>query len=84
MVATATFVGAGLGLCVQLYSNAVRKLPAMRHPWEHVLGMGIGAYLANGLVEWEESAAQKLEAQIESTKAANMRRKFKDTMRQDE
>ena len=33
-------LGGLLGLTVQLYSNAVRKLPLMRHPWEHVLWTG--------------------------------------------
>ena len=33
-------LGGVLGLTVQLYSNAVRKLPLMRHPWEHVLWTG--------------------------------------------
>ena len=33
-------VGGILGLTLQLYSNGVRKLPLMRHPWEHVLLTG--------------------------------------------
>ncbi len=33
-------IGGILGLTVQLYSNAVRKLPLARHPWEHVLWTG--------------------------------------------
>lgn len=35
MPATATLVGSALGLGVQLYSNAVRKLPLLRSalPW---------------------------------------------------
>ncbi|RVW75559.1 hypothetical protein CK203_056468 [Vitis vinifera] len=47
----ATVVGAVLGLSVQLHSNALRKLLLMRHPWEHVLAIGIGAVFGNQLVK---------------------------------
>ena len=26
---------------VQLYANAIRKLPLMRSPWEHVIAIGL-------------------------------------------
>ncbi|CAL9172351.1 unnamed protein product, partial [Musa hybrid cultivar] len=34
-----------LGLGTQLYSNALLKLPYMRHPWEHVVRWGWGGLL---------------------------------------
>ncbi|CAI5512938.1 unnamed protein product [Closterium sp. Naga37s-1] len=80
MPASATLVGAAMGLGVQFYSNAVRKLPLMRHPWEHLLGMGIGAYAANQLVAFEVKAAADLEKQIEAARSAQKRR-FIGTMR---
>ncbi|MCO5569931.1 hypothetical protein L7F22_023645 [Adiantum nelumboides] len=58
---TATFFGATFGLACQFYSNAIRKQPLMRHPWEHVLLMSIGIVVANGLANWEK----KLEADVE-------------------
>eukprot|EP00850_Spirogloea_muscicola_P022041 SM000273S10251 [mRNA] locus=s273:107491:107945:- [translate_table: standard] len=77
MVATATVAGAVLGLAVQLYSNAVRKLPLMRHPWEHVVGMVVGSAAANALVAWEERAQVDLQKMLDDNKAANSRRRFK-------
>jgi len=74
MVATATIVGALFGAGVQFYSNAVRKLPAMREPWKHVLGAGLGAWSANEIVKYEEKTKLELEAQIEESKKANRRR----------
>lgn len=35
--------GAIFGVAVQLYTNGVRKLPAMRTPWAHVVWAGVGA-----------------------------------------
>lgn len=52
--------GAVLGVGVQLYSNTVRRLPLMRHPWEHVLAFGIGGYLGMKLNEVEENTRQDL------------------------
>jgi hypothetical protein len=46
-------LGALLGIGVQVYSNAVRKLPAMRHPWEHVIAAGAGAAFGGWLVSTE-------------------------------
>ncbi|EFJ26709.1 hypothetical protein SELMODRAFT_97190 [Selaginella moellendorffii] len=67
MVSTPTVAGAVLGLAIQLYCNGMRKLPLMRHPWEHVLFMGIGAYAINELVAWEyrtEAALEKKKAEL--------------------
>ncbi|KAK9093265.1 hypothetical protein Syun_028176 [Stephania yunnanensis] len=76
MPATATIVGAVLGLGTQMYSNALRKLPYMRHPWEHVLGMGLGAIFVNQLVKWDESLKEDLDKMLDKAKAANERRYF--------
>lgn len=59
-MAPATIIGGLLGLGVQLYCNAVRKLPLMRNPWEHVLFIGAGAAFGNWLVDFEERTALEL------------------------
>ncbi|XP_072956959.1 uncharacterized protein [Typha angustifolia] len=74
MPATSTVVGALLGLGTQMYSNALRKLPYMRHPWEHVLGMGLGVVFVNQLVKWDEKLKEDLDKMLEKAKAANERR----------
>ncbi|CAN6453791.1 unnamed protein product [Victoria cruziana] len=76
MPATATLVGALLGLGTQMYSNALRKLPYMRHPWEHLLGMGLGAVFANQLVKWDAQLQEDLDKMLEKAKAANESRYF--------
>ncbi|GJT51433.1 hypothetical protein Tco_0977590 [Tanacetum coccineum] len=76
MPATVTMIGALLGLGTQMYSNALRKLPYMRHPWEHVLGMGLGAVFANQLVKWDAKLQVDLDIMLEKAKAANERRYF--------
>ncbi|KAM1122951.1 hypothetical protein C1H46_040946 [Malus baccata] len=74
MPITSTMVGALLGLGTQMYSNALRKLPYMRHPWEHVLGMGLGAVFVNQLVKWDEQLKVDLDKMLDKAKAANERR----------
>ncbi|KAI3784520.1 hypothetical protein L1987_43619 [Smallanthus sonchifolius] len=76
MPASATMIGALLGLGTQMYSNALRKLPYMRHPWEHVLGMGLGAVFANQLVKWDAKLQEDLDKMLDKAKAANERRYF--------
>ncbi|KAL5187879.1 hypothetical protein HKD37_05G013479 [Glycine soja] len=71
---SATAIGALLGLGTQMYSNALRKLPYMRHPWEHVVGMGLGAVFVNQLLKWEAQVEQDLDKMLEKAKAANERR----------
>ena len=53
-------VGAACGLTVQLYSNAVRKLPLMRHPWEHLLMFGFGGFLGHQFTKWEDQQRGEL------------------------
>ncbi|OQR82507.1 hypothetical protein ACHHYP_15919 [Achlya hypogyna] len=40
-------IGAALGLNTKLLSNALQKAPYMRHPWEHLAFIGIGAYVGH-------------------------------------
>ncbi|KAK7368580.1 hypothetical protein VNO80_10608 [Phaseolus coccineus] len=74
MVLSATAIGALLGLGTQMYSNALRKLPYMRHPWEHVVGMGLGVVFVNQLLKWEAQVEHDLDKMLEKAKAANERR----------
>uniref|UniRef100_M4DWP0 Uncharacterized protein n=1 Tax=Brassica campestris TaxID=3711 RepID=M4DWP0_BRACM len=76
MPLSATMVGALLGLGTQMYSNALRKLPYMRHPWEHVVGMGLGAVFANQLVKWDVKLKEDLDVMLDKARAANERRYF--------
>ncbi|MFQ6636244.1 hypothetical protein Gotur_013896 [Gossypium turneri] len=81
MAVSATVIGALLGLGTQMYSNALRKLPYMRrpisfffYPWEHLLGMGLGAVFVNQLVNWDAQLQRDLDNMLEKAKAANERR----------
>ncbi|KAK8962067.1 hypothetical protein KSP40_PGU007071 [Platanthera guangdongensis] len=76
MPATSTLVGMLLGLGTQMYSNALRKLPFMRHPWEHVLGMGLGAIFVNQLLKYEVKLKEDLDKILEKAHQANERRYF--------
>ncbi|KAA8537160.1 hypothetical protein F0562_029614 [Nyssa sinensis] len=76
MPASATMIGALLGLGTQMYSNALRKLPCMRHPWEHGLGMGLGVVSLNQLVKWDAKLQEDLDKMLGKAMAANVRRYF--------
>ncbi|KAB5564724.1 hypothetical protein DKX38_004778 [Salix brachista] len=78
MVLSATMIGALLGLGTQMYSNALRKLPYMRHPWEHVVGMGLGVVFVNQLVKWDAQLEKDLDKMLQKAKEANERRYFDD------
>jgi Protein of unknown function (DUF475) len=54
--------------------EAVRGL--VSDPWEHVIGMGIGAVFVNSLVKWDEQLKQDLDKMLDKAKAANERRYF--------
>ncbi|OMO68888.1 hypothetical protein CCACVL1_19778 [Corchorus capsularis] len=45
-------------------------------PWEHVLGMGLGAVFVNQLVKWDAQLQQDLDKMLEKAKEANERRYF--------
>lgn len=57
----APLVGAVLGVGIQLYVNAVRKLPLGRTPWMHVLWAGAGASFGAWLVDFEDRTQKDLE-----------------------
>ncbi|XP_057811979.1 uncharacterized protein LOC131026215 isoform X1 [Salvia miltiorrhiza] len=76
MAISATMFGALLGMGTQMYSNALRKLPYMRHPWEHVLGMGLGALFVNQLIKFDAKAQEDLDKLLIKAKEANERRYF--------
>ncbi|CAM8933003.1 unnamed protein product [Rhodiola kirilowii] len=78
MPVSTTLIGALLGLGTQMYSNALRKLPYMRHPWEHAVGMGLGVVFVSQLVKWDEQLKVDLDKMLEKAKAANERRYFDD------
>ncbi|POM65243.1 mitochondrial protein [Phytophthora palmivora] len=46
---TGIAVGTFFGLSTKLGSNVLQKVPYMRHPWEHVIFMGVGAGLGGYL-----------------------------------
>ncbi len=60
MPASAPLMGAVLGVGVQLYVNAVRKMPLMREPWMHLLWAGAGASFGAWLVDFEARTEKDL------------------------
>ena len=58
------FFGGCIGLGINMYSNALRKVPLMRQPWEHLIAMGLGAYTGNYLVEFENRTAKELDVML--------------------
>ena len=60
MPASIPVLGAAMGVGIQLYVNAVRKLPVMRDPWLHVLWAGAGASFGTWLVGFEERTEKDL------------------------
>ncbi|PRW20745.1 hypothetical protein C2E21_8719 [Chlorella sorokiniana] len=71
MPASAPLFGAVLGVGVQLYVNAVRKLPLMRDPWLHVLWAGAGASFGTWLVSFEERTEKDLAELLRKREEAN-------------
>lgn len=45
-------------------------------PWEHAIGMGLGALFVNQLVKWDNQLKEDLDKMIDKAKAANERRYF--------
>lgn len=64
-MSTPTLMGIFAGLYVAVYSNAVRKLPIMRNPWEHFLYAGVGAYAMNTLVAYEAKVEEDVRVLLE-------------------
>lgn len=57
--------GALCGLGVNLFSNAVRKVPYLAKPYEHVLAVGVGGYAGYRLKNWEDRQVRELAEQLE-------------------
>ncbi|EEH58869.1 uncharacterized protein MICPUCDRAFT_56150 [Micromonas pusilla CCMP1545] len=70
---TATMAGAAMGFGTQLFINALRKLPLLRNPWEHVLWTGGGVWAANAMAEWEVKLTEEVKAMQAERQAANAR-----------
>ena len=58
------FFGGCIGLAINMYSNALRKVPLMRQPWEHLIAIGGGAWAGKQLVEYENRTAKELEGML--------------------
>ncbi len=58
-----TLVGAVLGLGVQVYANAVRKVPLLEGPWRHGAAMLAGAAFGSWLVDFEERTEKDLKGE---------------------
>ncbi|KAK3282687.1 hypothetical protein CYMTET_9582 [Cymbomonas tetramitiformis] len=70
---SAAVIGAAMGFGIQLVSNGLRKLPLMRHPWEHVIATSIGFSAGGMLVAWEEQTAKELEELVAQRESGNNR-----------
>ena len=67
------FLGGLTGVFVQLYSNAVRKLPLMHESWKIPVAFGVGGYVGykwnqadvyvTGLLEKEKLRRERLSQQ---------------------
>lgn len=66
-------LGAFLGFGVQCMSNAMRKYPLYRHPWEHVLAIGVGGWFAGAAVSWTDGQREQLEQNIQTAKQQQKR-----------
>lgn len=67
---SSTVVGALLGLGVQMYANAARKLPVMSSPWKHAVSAVVGAGVATWVVEYEERTSQYVQGTLSNRMAA--------------
>uniref|UniRef100_A0A7R9SVC2 Uncharacterized protein n=1 Tax=Polyblepharides amylifera TaxID=1486889 RepID=A0A7R9SVC2_9CHLO len=70
--ATAGMIG---GLFVSVFSNGIRKVPLMRHPWEHLLGMGVGYYVFDELNKYEERLKLDVESLVAKRDKSNIKYK---------
>ena len=55
-----TIIGAVLGFGVQIYANAVRKVPLMQGPWQHAIAAAAGASFGAWLIDFEERTEKDL------------------------
>lgn len=61
---SATVIGGVLGFGVQIYANAVRKLPLMQGPWQHALAAGAGAAFGAYVLQFEAKTEKELNGAI--------------------
>jgi len=61
---SATVIGAVLGFGVQIYANAVRKVPLMQGPWQHAIAAGAGAAFGSWLVDFEARTEKDLQGML--------------------
>ena len=64
---SATIFGAAIGIGVQIYANAVRKLPVMQSPWKHAIAAGTGAAFGTWLIEFEIKTEKELQGKFQCT-----------------
>jgi hypothetical protein len=69
---SATVTGAILGLGVQLYANAVRKLPLLQSPWQHAVAAGAGGAFGSWLVKFEEQTEKELAGNVYTVTTATL------------
>lgn len=60
MIGAEQAIWGGLGAGLAFYSNALRKLPLMRRPWEHVALFGVGLAVGGYASDFKESQRQGL------------------------
>ncbi|QDZ24728.1 hypothetical protein HOP50_14g72650 [Chloropicon primus] len=66
MGASAALFGGALGFMTQVYSNAVRRLPVLRKPWEHGIAGLVGAGFGVGVINMEERLRVYIEEQTQA------------------
>eukprot|EP00549_Striatella_unipunctata_P007020 CAMPEP_0118694444 /NCGR_PEP_ID=MMETSP0800-20121206/12526_1 /TAXON_ID=210618 ORGANISM="Striatella unipunctata, Strain CCMP2910" /NCGR_SAMPLE_ID=MMETSP0800 /ASSEMBLY_ACC=CAM_ASM_000638 /LENGTH=90 /DNA_ID=CAMNT_0006592909 /DNA_START=42 /DNA_END=314 /DNA_ORIENTATION=+ len=57
---TAAIFGGAMGASAHYITNAVRKVPLSRAPWNYILYFGIGCWAGNGLYKWEERLVEDI------------------------
>ena len=59
---TSGLIGMSVGVGIQIYSNAVRKLPLVREPYLHVAFGAIGGYIGLKYSGWEQQLLDDVNA----------------------
>ncbi|GJN07381.1 hypothetical protein PR202_ga25207 [Eleusine coracana subsp. coracana] len=76
LVGLGVFVGLRCSRCGIILDLDSANSGLRLDPWEHVLGMGLGAVFVNQLVKWDDKLKQDLDKMLERAKQANERRYF--------
>ncbi|KAH9256666.1 hypothetical protein BASA81_005170 [Batrachochytrium salamandrivorans] len=53
-------LGATCGVANVFFARGLMKQPAFFRPYEHVLGLGVGAYLGYSYYHWTQKKGQQL------------------------